>query len=227
MAVFEECLYRDRALYLPDERTLVLADVHLGRDRASAVSLPLGERTDILDRLDMLLDRFDPQEVVVAGDLLHSFDRLSYGVERALQEFESQIEKRGARLVVTRGNHDTLLDSALDGAVSEHSVGDLLVCHGHERPNRAGSYIIGHVHPAITIEGQKRPCYLRGPADGGGSVLVLPAFTRLAAGVDIARSGALRSPLLGHSSEYRPIVWDETNDETLEFPPLGEFRALL
>lgn len=225
--MFEECVYRDRAVYLPEERTLVLADVHLGRDRASAVSLPLGEQADITERLENLLDQFEPRAVVVAGDLLHSFGRLSYGVERSLHEFERQIEERDVRLVVTRGNHDTLLNSVLDGAVSEHHVGDLLVCHGHERPARAESYVIGHVHPAITIEGQKRPCYLRGPAIDGSPTLVLPAFTRLAGGVDIARSRSLRSPLLGAAGGYRPIVRDEADDETLEFPPLGEFRTFL
>jgi putative SbcD/Mre11-related phosphoesterase len=225
--VFEECLYQDRALYLPNERTLVLADVHLGRDQASDVSFPLGEKTDIVERLGSLLAQFEPREVVVAGDLLHSFDRLPHGVERSLREFERRIEERGARLVVTRGNHDTLLDSVLDGAVCEHSIGGLLICHGHERPSQAAGYIIGHVHPAIRIEGQKRPCYLRGLTTNEKEVLVLPAFTRLAAGVDIGRSGALRSPLLTHSFEYRPIVRDESSDKTLEFPPLGEFRSLL
>lgn len=225
--MFEECVFRDRALYLPGERTLVLADVHFGRDNASAVSLPLGEREKILSRLETLLSRFRPREVVVAGDLLHRFDRLSYSTERSLQAFEERIDEAGAQLVVTRGNHDTLIDSVLDGAISEHSVGNTLVCHGHERPSRSETYIIGHVHPAITIEGKKRPCYLKGPALEGGTALCLPAFTRLAGGVDVARTQRLRSPLLGNPKRYRPIVRDEHGDETLEFPPLGEFRSLL
>lgn len=225
--MFEGCVFRDRAVYLPDERTLVLADVHLGRDRASNVELPLGEREDVLERLDALLVRFDPREVVVAGDLLHSFDRLAHGVERSLRRFEARIEDRGARLIVTRGNHDPMLDSVLEGVVSEHRVGDALVCHGHERPEEAAGYITGHVHPAITIAGRKRPCYLRGTTTDGASGLILPAFTRLAGGVDVSRVRSFRSPLLGAPGEYRPIVRDEDGEETLEFPPLGEFRSLL
>lgn len=224
--MFEECVFRDRALYVPDERTLVLADVHLGRDRASNVQLPLGERRDLLERLDTLLARFEPREVVVAGDLLHSFDHLPRAVERTLRETERRVDAAGARLVVVYGNHDTMLGRVFD-PVAEYTVGDLVVCHGHERPaGDASGYVIGHVHPAITIEGRKRPCYLRGPSDDG-EVLVLPAFTRLAGGVDVARVRALRSPLLGDPSAYRPIVRDEASDETLPFPPLGEFRSLL
>ncbi len=72
--------FRDRAVYLPAEETLVVADLHVGRDAASAVELPLGERADLTDRLSALLAAFDPREVVVAGDLLHAFDRIPEGV---------------------------------------------------------------------------------------------------------------------------------------------------
>lgn len=225
--MFEDCAFRDRAAYFPAEETLVLADVHLGKDRASSVEFPLGEREDVLERIGALLTEFEPREVVVAGDLLHSFDHLSYGVEESLRAFENRVVEAGARLVVTRGNHDTMLDSLLDGTVSTHRVGEVLACHGHERAGSAEGYVLGHVHPAITIEGTKRPCYLLGPAAGGGRALVLPAFTRLAAGVDVSRAEALRSPLLGPPGSFRPVVRDEDGDESLEFPPLSELRAYL
>lgn len=225
--MLEEAAFRDRAVYFPTAGTLVLADVHLGRDRASNVELPLGERTDVLDRLGRLLDRFDPEEVVVAGDLLHSFDRVPRSVERTLAALETRVAEAGAALVVVEGNHDTMLGSLFE-ARSERVVGDALVRHGHDSPEKSAPlYVIGHEHPAITIEGRKHPCYLVGPAAAGGRVLVLPAFTRLAPGTDVSRTRRFRSPLLSRPGEYRPIVRDEEADETLWFPPLSEFRTLL
>ena len=225
--MLEEAVFRDRAVYFPTAGTLVLADVHLGRDRASNVELPLGERTDVLDRLGHLLDRFDPEEVVVAGDLLHSFDRVPRSVEWTLAALETRVAEAGAALVVVEGNHDTMLGSLLESR-SERIVGDALVRHGHDSPGKnAPLYVIGHEHPAITIEGRKRPCYLVGPVADGGRVLVLPAFTRLAPGTDVSRTRRFRSPLLSRPGEYRPIVRDEEADETLWFPPLSEFRTLL
>lgn len=225
--MLQEAVFRDRAVYFPSAGTLVIADVHLGRDRASNVELPLGERTGVLDRLARLLDRFGPEEVVVAGDLLHSFDRLPDEVERSLAALETRIDDAGAALVVVEGNHDTMLGSLLE-TESERVVGDALVRHGHDSPEEDASlYVIGHEHPAITIEGRKRPCYLVGPAVPGGRALVLPAFTRLAPGSDVSRTRRFRSPLLSRPGEYRPIVRDEGADETLWFPPLSEFRALL
>lgn len=225
--VLEEAAFRDRAVFFPSAGTLVLADVHLGRDRASNVELPLGERADLLERLGALLDRFAPEEVVVAGDLLHSFDRVPRPVERTLSSFRARIADAGAALVVVEGNHDTMLGSLLE-AGSECTVGDALVSHGHDAPDsNASLYVIGHEHPAIAIAGRKRPCYLVGPAAPAGRVLVLPAFTRLAPGTDVSRTRRFRSPLLGRPGEYRPIVRDEEGDETLWFPPLSEFRAML
>jgi hypothetical protein len=59
--------------------------------------------------------------------------------------------------------------------------------------------------------------------------LVLPAFTRLAGGVEIngLRARELQSPLLTDLGAFRPIVYDEDSEEALWFPPLSEFRSML
>jgi hypothetical protein len=152
---------------------------------------------------------------------------LPSGVEGTLSAVERRIEGSGAELVAVEGNHDTMLESLL-AAESQCSVGDALICHGHDLPEgSAPLYVLGHEHPAITIEGRKRPCYLVGPAADGGRALVLPSFTRLAPGTDVSRARRFRSPLLDRPGAYRPIVRDEAGDETLWFPPLSEFRAML
>lgn len=228
--MLETAVFRDRAVYFPDADTLVFADIHLGRDRASNVEVPLGERADVLDRLGTLLDGFTPDEVVVAGDLLHAFDHVPPSVAETLAALETRIEESGARLVVTAGNHDTMLGSLASVHAKprdEHAVGDALICHGHARPGKSADlYVIGHEHPAITVQGRKRPCYLVGPAKQGRA-LVLPAFNRLAAGVDMAGARSFRSPLLTRPGEYRPIIRDEAGEETLRFPPISEVRVFL
>jgi metallophosphoesterase superfamily enzyme len=67
---------------------------------------------------------------------------------------------------------------------------------------------------------------------------VLPAFTRLAAGVAVNDMGtdAFDSPLVTDADRLAPVVVDSPTDgadgdseagEPLRFPPLGEFRELL
>jgi len=222
--------YRDRAVFFPEEGTLVVADVHLGRAATSNVEAPLGERGDVTERLAALCARFDPAEVVVAGDLLHAFATVPDGVAESVRALRETIRDSGARPIVTPGNHDDLLDEVWDGPVEpEYRLGDWVVCHGHQAPSAdAAGYVVGHDHPTIEIEGQRHPCCLT--AEGayrGGDLLMLPAFTRLAPGVAVNRMRAneFDSPLVVDADALRPVVDD--GDETLAFPPLGEFRRLL
>lgn len=234
-AVFDAA-FADRAVFFPGAATLAVADLHVGRAATSDVDVPLGERADLTDRLSALVDRFDPQTVVVAGDVLHEFGRVSHRAAETLDLLDQTCRDGGAEFVLVAGNHDRVLETAWDGDVHDsYRVDDagreILVCHGHEEPDSEGDcYVVGHDHPAITIEGQKRPCFLVGAGVYRGSdLLVLPAFSRVAAGVTINGMGAedFQSPLVSDVDALRPIVWDQGREEALTFPPLGRFRRLL
>lgn len=222
---------RDRAVYLPGADALVLADLHLGRSRTANVELPLPEREAIQSRLVDLLETFEPGTVVLAGDVCHSFSTIPKGVAGTFEDICNRIEDAGAAFVVVRGNHDVMLDSLAD-PVSETRLRDgTVVHHGHEPPDAdAKRYVVGHDHPAIKIEGVRHPCFLWGVETyRGGDVLVLPAFTELAAGrvINETRGRDMQSPLLSELDEFRPVVREETDGETLVFPPLGAFRGFL
>ncbi|RQG87144.1 metallophosphoesterase [Natrarchaeobius halalkaliphilus] len=224
----------ERAVFVPTADSLIVADIHLGRAAASSIDAPIDDGGDVRDRLASLLDRTDPSTVVVAGDLLHSFDTVPRGVERDVVALVSVIDDAGASLVVTPGNHDTMLADVFHGETTrEYRLADdeTVVCHGHEPPDEdAKRYVIGHDHPALSVEGRKLPCALYGPnAHEGSDVLVLPAFTRTAAGATInrMRSRDFQSPLISDADAFHPAVWDDSNGDTLWFPPLGRCRDLL
>jgi hypothetical protein len=242
--------FLDRAVFLPATETLVLADTHVGRDEASEVEFPLGESADLGERLTALLSTHEPDEVVFAGDVLHQFDRASYGVAARLRDLTGACRESGATPVLVAGNHDAMLDSVWDGNVHDayRIAGvdpsrpdyDVLVCHGHEEPEPdddsatgtgpPGCYVVGHDHPTISIEGQRRPCFLFGEAVyRNRDVLMLPAFTSLAAGVEIngMRASDFQSPLIRRVNALRPVVYDADAGESLAFPELGRFRRML
>jgi metallophosphoesterase superfamily enzyme len=224
--------FRDRAAYLEGADALVLADLHIGRDATSNVDAGLGEHEDLTGRFAALLSHFAPREAVLAGDVLHSFSHLPRGAEATLAALTDLATTHDCRLVVTPGNHDGLLGEVWDGpSRATHTVGEWAVCHGHEAPTeRAARYVVGHDHPALRIEGRKHPCYLYAPGHyEGGDVLVVPAFSRLSAGVTInrLRPDEFASPLVRDPGSFRPVVRDEDADETLVFPPLARFRRLL
>lgn len=227
---------RDRAAYLPAGDVLVCADLHVGRDATSDVQFRVGEHEDLRERFAALCERYEPGEVVVAGDLLHSFDGLPTGVDETVRALQSAADAVDARFVVTPGNHDTMLEDLCDGPTpAEYRFevdGDaVVVTHGHVCPDAdADWYVVGHDHPTLEVEGMRRPCYLHGRAAPGASgVLVLPAFSRLPAGVAVNDMTAadFQSPVVTTADTLRPVVRDDDAGRTHEFPPLAECRRLL
>jgi putative SbcD/Mre11-related phosphoesterase len=226
---------RERAAYLTDPDVLVVADLHVGRDEESSVQFPLGERSDLLERLDGLLGHFSPATVVAAGDVLHSFEGASDHVAATLDKLELFCKAHAAEFHLLEGNHDKHLTDIWDKPVqSGYRTGDFYVCHGHELPapadRREGDrYVVGHEHPAVTVEGVRHPCYLTGPGWGGYELLMLPAFNRLAPGVEVngMTTSDFDSPFVTDADALRPLVYDEDSQEVLSFPPLGEFREML
>jgi putative SbcD/Mre11-related phosphoesterase len=220
----------DRAAFVDD--VLVLADLHIGKAAAANVEAPVGAGADMVDRVETLCERFDPETVVVAGDLLHSFETVPRLVEETLDGLGRAIRATGAEFVVTPGNHDTMLDVVWGGQTTpEYRVGDTVVCHGHVEPETSGArYVVGHDHPTITIEGHTRPCYLAGGGTYRGSdLLVIPSFNRLVTGVEVNQMSAadFLSPLVRDADALAPVLRDEDREETLAFPPLGSFRHRL
>ncbi|MFA9501739.1 metallophosphoesterase [Natrinema sp. H-ect1] len=224
----------DRSIFLPTTETLVLADVHLGKAADSSVDAPIDDGADVRDRLAAVLEATAPATVVVAGDLLHSFSRLPRGLERDLEAVVATVADAGAELVVTPGNHDTMLEEVFSGRIVPEyrpDGGETVICHGHEQPaTTAERYVVGHDHPALSVEGRKLPCLLYGPdCYEGADVIVLPAFTRLAAGATVngMRGRDFQSPLVRDPDAFHPAVRDAATDEVLWFPPLGRCRRLL
>lgn len=214
------------------EDVLVVADLHVGRGAASNVELPVGEGEDMVERFEALCAELDPEEVVVAGDLLHSFETVPGPVRGTLAGLNEAARSVGARVVVTPGNHDTLLDAVWSGPVEEeYRLGETVVCHGHVEPERdADRYIVGHDHPTIEIEGSRRPCVLAGEGIyRGADLVVLPSFNKLVRGVRINEmsAGDFMSPLVTDADALTPVVRDSEAGETLEFPRLGQFRHRL
>lgn len=232
MDALDGVVIRERALVLGE--LLVVADLHVGRGPTSKVQMPVGDGADMVQRLESLCAEFDPERVVVAGDLLHSFETVPRRVERTVSGIQAAAEDTGATITVTPGNHDTMLDAVWSGGTTrEYPVEGTgtVICHGHVEPESdADRYIVGHDHPTITIEGQRLPCFLAGDdVYQGADLLMVPSFNRLVPGVEVNEMSAadFLSPLIRDADALAPVLRDEHGHETLTFPKLGEFRHRL
>jgi uncharacterized protein len=176
-------LLAGKAAWCAAERTLLVADAHLGKAvsyRRLGVPVPEATTAANLEALDALLAAHDAQRIVFLGDLLHSrhaHDAAVLGAVARWRERRSELE-----LVLVRGNHDDRAGDppaawdvqCVDEPFALPAAPGLALCH-HPAP-REGAYVLaGHTHPCTTvgrgIDRLRLACF-----HFGARVGVLPAF---------------------------------------------------
>ena len=223
--IFDDC-----AVFDPVSETLVIADPHFDYPtHPSRGGGPLVSRT-VLPRYRTLVSRYDPSEVVIAGDLFETTHEPPQEAAEAFTEMCDVAYERGARVVVTPGNHDRcgvdLLHVLPEPSTPECRLGDgeTVVLHGNRSPSESASrFIIGHMHPVVECERGVLPSYLYAPeAFQGADVVVLPAFNYRVQGLPIpeALNGRANAPIVRDSlpfSSAECIGWDAQEGRTVRF----------
>ena len=140
------------ALWLPDERTLVVADLHLEKGSAYAargVFLPPYDSTATLAALTAAILRHAPLRVIALGDSFHDREaetRISATNLAALRCLQT-----GRDWIWVTGNHDPQISAAMGGEAVD-TVGLAGVILRHEPDAReTGFEIAGHLHPAAKV----------------------------------------------------------------------------
>ena len=177
-----------RALFLQGPAILAISDLHLGYSwahRYHGQLLPLQNVDPWPARLAALCDTYQPRKIIFTGDILHQAVPVPALQDefRAMASFASRSE-----LILLMGNHDRHLPD-LSAPYGLHPApcfqsDKILFCHGDTVPSGscAELTVIGHEHPAISLgdgvaTSAKFPCFLLAP-----HLIVLPAFSRWAAG---------------------------------------------
>ena len=207
---------RDYAVFLREERALVISDLHLGFEGALAeqgVSIPRFQRKVILERLGAMLDRVKAEKVIIAGDFKHEFSKNLVDewveVKQVLRFLKDRVTP-----VLVRGNHDNYLATILGdlrlSLTDRADLGGVTIVHGHEDVSTLHPIVMGHEHPAVKLRDElgavvSVPAFLV-----TDRLIVLPAFSPLALGVDVSSYPYL-SPILNRTpiDDARVIGVDE------------------
>lgn len=170
-------LLPQKALFRPSKKQLILSDVHLGKGthfRKQGLALPDNSHLKDIDKLHFLIDKWEPQTVMILGDLFHSDYNKEWLWFKAVLHQYYYIE-----FILIEGNHD-ILDN------DQYSMPNLLKAElleeehfifSHEPRDFEGKLnVCGHIHPGIRIEGiakqaEKLPCFYLNKTH-----LILPAF---------------------------------------------------
>lgn len=197
------------ALYWPERRALLIADLHL--EKASWLAgggqmLPPYDSAATMAGVEKLAETVMPQEIWCLGDSFHD----AHGVSRLAANIVQRIRRLtgGTRWTWITGNHDAACDAEaaalLGGAVAGEAVADGIVLRHEARRGESRPEISGHFHPKLrlSLRGRSvaRRCFVRGP-----SKIILPAFGALAGGMD-AGDPAIRTLMGTRADALVPIA---------------------
>lgn len=185
-------LLAEGALFLPDHRALVIADLHLEKGtsrRERGVLLPPYDTQETLARVQHLVARIQPETVIALGDSFHDRSALN----RLTPESVVVLDDLAARvaLIWVTGNHDPLTNGPLtNGAmpgsvVDECRLGTLTLRHVPMPEITPGAVeIAGHLHPKIRLRvaghAMSRRCFVTGERR-----VLMPAFGSYTGGLDV------------------------------------------
>jgi DNA ligase-associated metallophosphoesterase len=172
------------AMFWPATGMLVVSDLHLEKGSSYArkgMLLPPWDTHATLDRLTLLLRRYQPHSVVALGDSFHDAEgaaRLPSGEVARLNAMTA-----AHRFIWVQGNHDPTPPAGIGGeCVTEFATARLVFRHGAIAG--AAGEISGHYHPKAAVPARgatvSRPCFV---ADARR--IMLPAFGAYTGGLDV------------------------------------------
>lgn len=196
------------ALYWPQERLLLVSDLHL--EKASFLAqfgsmIPRYDTRDTLSRLERLILHYQPQQLVCLGDSFHdakACSRLAESDHRHLSRLAESVTSWHWVL----GNHDPALPSWLPGqCVPKMDMQGISLVHEPEA--HRGFQIIGHFHPklSLVLQGHKITGKVFAQDD---KLLLMPAFGAYTGGLDVqheALTSRLSQP--DYYLMYREKIW--------------------
>lgn len=210
-------------LWLTDEKTLIICDVHLGYEQeliCKGVLVPKVQRQQIEADLRLILSKIKPKRIVINGDLKHEFGRINRQEWKDVTALLTYLRAHCQELMILEGNHDPMLFPIADKLAvelqKELRLGDILITHGDKIPKQLAPVIImGHEHPAITLQedakAERFKCFLKGKYKKS-TLIVQPSFQPLIPGTDVLQARHL-SPLIEDVDDFEVYI---VNDQTLE-----------
>jgi uncharacterized protein len=176
----------ERCIFWEEQKALILSDLHFGKTghfRKAGIPVPQHIYKEDLQRLVQLIQYFQPENLIIVGDLFHSEDNKELDL---FKKWRNDFEHLSIQLV--KGNHDVLKDEwYLEANLIIHprqlSLNPFSFTHDVTQPYYTSKeetpYIFsGHIHPGISLKGAGKQSLRFSCFYFGKQYAVLPAFSR-------------------------------------------------
>jgi putative SbcD/Mre11-related phosphoesterase len=230
-------------VFLKTQETLVLADLHIGLEHelmGDGTYLPVLQYPSIEKSILGLVEECSPKTLIINGDFKHEFGKITNQEWTEILNLWDALKRVEVGLELVRGNHDNFLINILKQRKKDIHFpsminGNVLITHGHKPfhiPDDITTIILAHEHPALAFRddagGKHRfKCYLYGRFKGL-DVLVIPAYSPLAAGVPVNshKKKKFMTAWLNKidTDDFIPVIVD--SGEMLKFPPLKDLEPV-
>lgn len=141
------------ALYAPDFKALLVADLHLEKGSSIArrrVHLPPYDTRSTLSQLMAVIAAAKPEQIIFLGDSFHdkwARERIDAADLATLRSITAEY-----RVIWITGNHDPSPPDDIGGAiVTEVALGPVTLRHKPKRLAPDETEIAGHLHPAAEV----------------------------------------------------------------------------
>lgn len=171
-------LHSSRSIFWEEESILILSDIHLGKAghfRKHGIPVPRQVHISDLQRINSLIEKYQPTKVLFLGDLFHSDQNEEW---EDFAHWSGHHAHAGIGQVLVLGNHDILEEQQYHDLgvklCAEYVAGPFEFTH-ESRPSVRYN-ISGHVHPSIRLHGTARQGATLACFFFGRSHALLPAF---------------------------------------------------
>ena len=209
----------DLTILIKKPKILVIGDLHIGYEEyltSKGVLIPKFHMKELEDKLNAILEKTKPKLIIINGDIKHEFGKISDEEWRNTLKVIDLLSKH-ARLILIKGNHDNILGPIArkrNVEVRDYHVSEgIYICHGDKIPTgeefrKAKTIIIGHEHPAITIDDSIRretyKCFLLGKYNKQ-NLIVMPSLNLITEGTNVLNEKLL-SPFLKDINNFKVYV---------------------
>lgn len=164
------------------DRTLVVADLHIGWERLLSqrgIHVP-SQTPKIKNMMLRLIKECKPTRLIFLGDVKDAIAKVEMEEWRDIPDFFEAITEKVSDIQVILGNHDGNLEPLLPETIkilpsTGTIIADVGLFHGHAwpAPELLGcrSLVTGHVHPTVAIRDpmgfrMTRQIWVKAPCDG-------------------------------------------------------------
>lgn len=177
------------AAWWAERKTLLVADLHLGRSgafRQAGLGLPEGADAEDLARLSALISQHNAERLLILGDLFHARAGMT---RETTTGFDAWLGRQTIPVCLIEGNHDRRsrpygLSAPLQ--IVEDCLVESPFCFAHEPVAKDGLFTIaGHLHPGVRLKDAAGCTHRSKSFWKTDALLVLPAFGSLTSGASL------------------------------------------